>query len=82
MFMCEARRGPVAPAPEMILIVPGGKPALTMSSPTAREPRGHFSEGLKMKGVASGNRRAGFYTEEEIKLMFHGAIPAQKPNGS
>lgn len=46
--MCDANREPVSWAPVRNWTTPGGKPASTKSGARAREPRGDFSEGLKM----------------------------------
>ena len=63
------------------LIVPGGKPASTISSPRASVPRGDYSEDLKIKVLPAATAGASLW-QKKSNVKFHGAMPAQTPNGS
>lgn len=48
MSLCDAIADPVSLPPVMNWITPGGKPASAKSGPRANDPKGDFSEALKM----------------------------------
>lgn len=69
------------PSPEMTWKTPGGKPASMMREPRAREARGVFSEGLRMKTFPVARAGAAFRPIVPSG-PFHGTIPHVTPMGS
>lgn len=58
--MCDANMAPTAPAPDRMLITPGGKPASLTSSPYAASANGDFSDDLMTKVLPAANAGAIF----------------------
>lgn len=79
--MWLASKAPVLPSPEMTWKTPGGNPASMMRGPRAREAKGVFSDGLRMKTFPVA--RAGAALRPTVpRGPFQGTIPQVTPIGS